>query len=217
MRAVHLSKNQLTQSMETTNYYTDKSRRQFVNGKKKVSKLNGGALNGRDEKWKETAKDVGKDLLIGVLGGGAAAATVGRSSFIVGLVISTYGHHTENKSLAALGLGMMSSASMTALNSDGKTPELPERLKLFQEELKRKLFVDKLVKLKLPQAVQGIESSLAENLSSIPSPSASDFVKLEENERITGVSDKVENSLQKDYADDNNDDEWDLTSSGRIY
>lgn len=141
--------------MKTTNYYADKPNRQFLNGKKKLSGTNSYLLKGKNEKWKETAKDVGKDLLIGVLGGGLAAATIGKSSFLVGLTLSAYGHHTENKSLSTLGLGMMASGSMSALNSQCKTPALQERLKLFQDELKRKLFLEKLNPPKNnPQSVQ---------------------------------------------------------------
>src|SRR5688572_3267353 len=123
--------------METTNYYADKSNRKLLNGKKKSARIKSEVSSDKNEKWKETAKDVGKDLLVGVMGGGLASATIGKPSFLVGLVLSAYGHHTENKSVSALGLGMMASSSMTALNSQGKAPKLPERLKLFQEELKR--------------------------------------------------------------------------------
>jgi hypothetical protein len=101
-------------------------------------------------KLKSTAEGMGLDILVGVLGGGVASALLGKYSFLVGLGVSGIGHFSENKTLTALGLGMMASGTFTALTSkqqDEKKPlpdRIKERLEAFQDELKRKVFLDKI-------------------------------------------------------------------------
>lgn len=133
--------------MDTSNYYEDKTKRQFLNETSKKPKQKVEEQDKKPQVWKETAKGVGTDLVIGVLGGGLAAALIGKSSFLVGLVVSGYGHYAQNKIISALGLGIMASGTMSALNSKGEEPKIAERLVAFKEELKRKLFLDK-IKLK---------------------------------------------------------------------
>jgi len=148
--------------MEANNYYKDKEKRKFLdslNGNDSKNKNESDKNHTRDknnpktgkEKLKDTATSVGKDVLIGVLGGGFGAAVFGKYSFFAGLALSSYGHHTENKDIATLGLGMMSSNSMTTLQGVEQDPKatmmdrMQERVKAFGEELKRKLFLDKLL------------------------------------------------------------------------
>jgi hypothetical protein len=205
--------------METTNYYADKSNRQFLNGKKKFSKAKTEIAADKNEKWKETAKDVGKDLLVGVLGGGLAAATIGRPAFFVGLALSTYGHHTENKSLSALGLGMMASGTMTALNSNSKIPELPERLKLFQEELKRKLFLDKIFVADKKVTLSGTKSEVTTStIKQKPSPTTADFIMVQDKDSEILRTTLVENIQSRYYSlDEEDDDQWNFRSNNKIY
>jgi hypothetical protein len=105
-------------------------------------------------KLKSTAEGMGLDILVGVLGGGVASALLGKYSFLVGLGVSGIGHFSENKALTALGLGMMASGTFTALTSkqqDEKKPlpdRIKERLEAFKEELKQKVFFDKIPSLK---------------------------------------------------------------------
>lgn len=102
-------------------------------------------------KLKTTAEGIGRDVLIGVLGGGLASALLGRYSFIVGLGVAGFGHYSENKALSALGLGMMASGTFMALTGkkqDEKKPKserIKERLEAFKEELKQKFFLDKVL------------------------------------------------------------------------
>lgn len=108
-------------------------------------------------KLKTTAEGIGRDALIGVLGGGLASALLGRYSFIVGLGVAGFGHYSENKALSALGLGMMASGTFMALTGkkhDEKRPKserIKERLEAFKEELKQKFFLDKVLTEKQPE------------------------------------------------------------------
>lgn len=159
--------------MEPSNYYEEKSKRQFVNENKKTTKEKLMEAEEKSGDWKETAKDVGTDLVVGVLGGGLAAAAIGKPSLLVGLVISGYAHHTKNKILSALGLGMMASGTMSALTGKSQAPNMADRLGAFKDELKRKLFLDKLLPTKKP-SLEGI-NSLTEEKREIVVPTASDF------------------------------------------
>lgn len=131
--------------MDNQNYYEDKENRQFFNKTAKVPKQKPEQEEKEPEKWKETAKGVGTDLVIGVLGGGLLAAAIGRPAFLVGLAVSGYGHYAQNKVISALGLGIMASGTMSALNKKGEDPNMKERLIAFREELKRKIYLDKLL------------------------------------------------------------------------
>ena len=113
-------------------------------------------------KLKTTAEGIGRDVLIGVLGGGLASALLGRYSFIIGLGVAGFGHYSESKALSALGLGMMASGTFMALTGkkqDEKKPNaerIKERLEAFKEELKQKFFLDKVLAEKQPeQKVEG--------------------------------------------------------------
>jgi len=147
-----------------TNQYEDREKRKFQPKSKIKTREKEIPVENKNEKLISTAKDVGSDLLIGVLGGGLLAATLGRPAFLVGLGISGYAHHTNNNSLKALGLGMMASGTMSALNGKIIDPKLPaadqmmERVKAFGMELKRKLFIDKLIpEKKLPVATNPVD------------------------------------------------------------
>ncbi len=163
--------------MEPGNYYEDKSKRQFVNQTKKNATQKTGQTENSSEKWKDTAKGVGTDLVVGVLGGGLVAAAIGKPALLVGLAISGYGHYAQNKMISALGLGIMASGTMSALNSKAVAPTLNERVRAFGEELKRKLFLDKLLKTKV-ENLNGLNPTVIKQ--PVQTPKASDFVQYQE-------------------------------------
>lgn len=131
--------------MDTCNYYEDKAKRQFQNETVKNAKVKHEKEENTAGNLKATAKGVGTDLVIGVLGGGLIAAAIGKPAFLIGLAVSSYGHYVKNRMISALGLGIMASGTMSALNNKGEQPNLEKRLIEFREELKRKLYLDKLI------------------------------------------------------------------------
>jgi len=203
--------------MEASNYYEDKANRQFLKEKNKTIKNKSEESETKPEKWKDTAKDVGTDLVVGVLGGGLVAAAIGKPAFLVGLAISSYGHYSENKNISALGLGMMASGTMTAINGKTGAPTLSERLNEFKEELKRKLFIDKIFVSDKKSTVNGIETK---ELVTDSKPAISDFLAMENlakqqmldfgGEELNG---KVES--KKNYYNLEDFDDW--RTNGRIY
>jgi len=119
------------------------------------------ALNGTDtghkttkEKVKHSAIATGKDLLIGVIGGGIAGAVIGKPSLIIGAGVTGYGHYANKPSLTTFGIGMMASsgfstASGTTQGVDGFSAEdVKARVMGFKDSIESKLFLDKIIKKK---------------------------------------------------------------------
>ena len=104
-------------------------------------------------KTKDAAVELGKDIVVGVIGGGVAGAALGRLSFLVGAAVSGVGHFAKNRIAAALGLGMMASGTyQTASGVNGKPSEgmdgVKDRLLSLKDDMKRRIFLDKVLKAK---------------------------------------------------------------------
>lgn len=109
---------------------------------------------------KNSLLETGKDILIGVLGGGILGAAIGRPSLLIGIVTTGAGHYADSKLIQLLGLGMMasngfqkSSATISGLEGmDG----IKERLKAYKETFSEKLYLDKILKKAAAAATNGI-------------------------------------------------------------
>ncbi len=104
-------------------------------------------------KVKDAATELGKDLVVGVIGGGVAGAVLGRLSFIVGAAVSGVGHYAKSRIGTALGLGMMASGTYQAISGmNGKPAEglqgVKERLLALKDDMKKRIFLDKVLKAK---------------------------------------------------------------------
>lgn len=116
------------------------------------------ALSGTEDettgaKVKDAATELGKDLVVGVIGGGVAGAVLGRLSFIVGAAVSGVGHYAKSRIASALGLGMMASGTYQAISGmNGKPAEglqgVKERLLALKDDMKKRIFLDKVLKAK---------------------------------------------------------------------
>lgn len=106
---------------------------------------------------KNTMAFTGRDILIGGLGGSLAGALAGRSSLLIGAVVTGAGHFFGSPGAAMFGVGMMASggyqtvAGLNGVEKDG-LEGVKERFKNFQSNLKRQLFLDK-IKPKKKEAV----------------------------------------------------------------
>jgi hypothetical protein len=86
--------------------------------------LSGTGDGSTGEKVKDAATELGKDIVVGVIGGGVAGAALGRLSFIVGAAVSGVGHFAKSRIASALGLGMMASGTyQTVSGMNGKPAE----------------------------------------------------------------------------------------------
>ena len=107
---------------------------------------------------KNTVLETGKDLLVGVIGGGLIGAAIGRASLGVGALVTGVGHYANNKLATIFGVGMMASngfqkgKGVSGLDGlDG----VKERLQAYKETFSEKLFLDKLTSKK-GQATNGM-------------------------------------------------------------
>jgi hypothetical protein len=101
--------------------------------------------------FKKTAIYTGRDILFGAIGGSLAGAVVGRSSLLVGIAVTGAGHFFGSPSAAMFGVGMMASGGYQTISSamNGVEKEgvegIKERFGNFKENLKRQLFLDKII------------------------------------------------------------------------
>lgn len=111
---------------------------------------------------KATAIQTGKDLLIGVIGGGIAGAIVGKPALLIGVGVTGYGHYANKPTLTTFGIGMMASSGFsTATNGvdgvDGFSIEdVKTRVMNFKDSFTSKLFLDKFIKPKTQETTNGI-------------------------------------------------------------
>jgi hypothetical protein len=106
---------------------------------------------------KNTLLETGKDLLIGVVGGGLAGAAIGKPSLLIGAAITGAGHYTENRLISILGIGMMAANGFQGSSVNGLEglEGVKERVMAYKDSFSQKLFLDKVLKKKA-SATNGI-------------------------------------------------------------
>lgn len=107
---------------------------------------------------KNTLLETGKDLLIGVLGGGIVGAAIGKPSLLIGLGVTGLGHYTDSRLATLLGVGLMASNGFQPKNTvaglDG-LDGVKDRLQTYKDSFVQKLYLDKVLQKATP-AVSGI-------------------------------------------------------------
>lgn len=103
---------------------------------------------------KKTLAYTGRDIIFGGIGGALVGALAGRSSFLLGIAVAGTGHFLGSPSAALFGVGMMASGGYQTFSGafNGVEKEgmegVKERFANFQENLKRQLFLDKIMPAK---------------------------------------------------------------------
>ncbi len=129
--------------------------------------LNGAGDGSTGGKVKDAATELGKDIVVGVIGGGVAGAALGRLSFLVGAAVSGVGHFAKSRIASALGLGMMASGTYQAVSGmNGKPTEgldgVKERLLALKDDMKKRIFLDKVLKAKEPKTEENATNGLGQ-------------------------------------------------------
>ena len=130
-------------------YKSKHKRKQALNGTLTHKELH--------EQFKKTAIETGKDILIGVVGGGIAGVIIGKPSLLIGAGITGYGHFAEKPMARTFGMGMMMGGGMSVANSamSGLTAdEIKDRVLKFKDGFFSKLYLDKVFKKTVPAATQ---------------------------------------------------------------
>jgi len=126
------------------NRYSQKAKKKhFLSGMNEELPTKGNAKN--------TLLETGKDILIGVLGGGLIGAVIGKPSLAVGIITTGAGHYTDNKLIQLLGIGMMAANGFQKSGSVSGLEGLEgvkERLQAYRESLSEKFYLDKILKKK---------------------------------------------------------------------
>ncbi|MEI9909776.1 MAG: hypothetical protein WDO71_08920 [Bacteroidota bacterium] len=137
-------------SKKKNRYQKQANKKHFLSGMNEGLPTKGNAKN--------TLLETGKDILIGVLGGGLIGAAIGRPSLLIGIVTTGAGHYTGNKLVQLLGVGMMASngfqKSSTVSGLEG-LDGVKERLKAYKETFSEKLYLDKILKKAAAAATNG--------------------------------------------------------------
>ena len=107
---------------------------------------------------KNTLLETGKDLVIGVLGGGLVGAAIGKPSLLVGLGVAGIGHFTEHHLATLFGIGIMAAngfQKQTVSGLDGMDG-VKERLEAYKENFAEKLYIKHIIPKKLDSGVHGM-------------------------------------------------------------
>jgi hypothetical protein len=124
-------------------HHQNAKRKHFLSGMSEGLKTKGDAKN--------TVLETGKDILVGVLGGGLLGAVIGKPSLVVGIVATGLGHYTGNKLVQLVGIGMMAAngfqKTQTVTGLEG-LEGVKERLQAYKESMKEKFYLDKIIKNK---------------------------------------------------------------------
>lgn len=90
--------------------------------------------------------ETGKDLIIGVVGGGFAGAAIGKPSLLIGIAITGTGHFMNNRLLTSLGMGMMASNGFQSKSLKGidGVEDMKERLNTYKKSFLEKTYIDKI-------------------------------------------------------------------------
>lgn len=93
--------------------------------------------------------ETGKDLVVGVVGGGFIGAAIGKPSLLIGIAITGTGHFMDNRLLTSLGMGMMASngfqtKSLKGLDGANSIEEIKARINTYKTSFLEKTYVDKI-------------------------------------------------------------------------
>lgn len=102
---------------------------------------------------KNTLIETGKDLLIGVIGGGLVGSAIGKPSLAIGIGVTGLGHYMGNRLVSLAGIGMMaangfqSTTTVSGVEEEGMQG-VKDRVMAFKDSFSQKLYLDKILKKK---------------------------------------------------------------------
>ena len=99
---------------------------------------------------KNTLLETGKDLIIGVLGGGLIGAAIGKPSLLIGLGVTGLGHFTDQRLATLLGMGIMAANGFQNAGLSGldgfSLAEMKTRMNAYKKTFATKLYLDKALR-----------------------------------------------------------------------
>lgn len=100
---------------------------------------------------KKAGQGLLRDLVVGVVAGGATGAIVGRPSLVIGLVVNAAGHFMEMPGISSFGMGMMASngfqgEGVTLSGEQTAMERAKQRLLNYKNSFTQKIYLDKIMK-----------------------------------------------------------------------
>ncbi len=108
---------------------------------------------------KNTLIETGKDLLIGVIGGGLIGSAIGKPSLAIGIGITGVGHYMGSRLMSLAGIGMMAANGFQSKTINGPEDTMDgvkDRMVAFKDTFSQKLYLDKFMKKKTDATVTGL-------------------------------------------------------------
>jgi len=102
---------------------------------------------GLKHKLQESAMQTGKDIIVGVIGGGITGLLLGKSSLLIGAAVTGYGHFENKPLISTFGLGMMMGGGMSVEQktiSGLSADDIKARVVSFKDGFLNKLYLDKI-------------------------------------------------------------------------
>lgn len=142
---------------------------------------------------KNSAIETGKSLVVGLIGAGVGAA-FGKPSLAVGVLTAGLGHYYNSKLITTLGVGMIASGGYqigSGVNGTavGGMEGVKERVKAFTSNIKDRLYLDKIIKSKGTNGIDGTDG-----LDDVQ------YFKYPSNELNMGSLDDIENDIARSGA-----------------
>ncbi len=99
---------------------------------------------------KNSLLETGKDILVGVVGGGLIGAAIGKPSLIIGIGVTGTGHYMGNRLATLLGIGMMAAngfqQSKSVQGLDGMDMQsIKGRINAYKDNFIEKTYLDKVM------------------------------------------------------------------------
>jgi hypothetical protein len=108
---------------------------------------------------KNTLIETGKDLVIGVIGGGILGSVIGKPSLIAGVGVTGFGHFMGNRLVSLIGIGMMAANGFQTKTVSGIEEEgmqgIKDRVMAFKDSFSEKFYLDKILKKKVDTTTAG--------------------------------------------------------------
>ena len=134
--------------MATKNQYAENSKKKSI-----LQNLTSGNVK---LKAKDAAVNTLQDLVLGMVVGGAVGSAIGRPSLLTGILVTGIGHYAQSRVISSIGFGIMASGFQKKSDLSG-LDGVKERLNSFKDDLKHRLYLDKLLKgKKKGEATSGV-------------------------------------------------------------
>jgi hypothetical protein len=123
-------------------------------------------LNTKDN-VKNSLLETGKDIIVGVIGGGLVGAAIGKPSLVIGIGVTGAGHYMDNRLATLFGIGLMAAngfqPSKSVAGLDGMDmASIKSRMAAYKDSFIEKTYLDKVLHKKIAAASKDTTEGLGD-------------------------------------------------------